>query len=199
MGVAPGELAVIVVARLFELKRLDLAIDAVAGLPQAIRDRTRLILVGDGPLRDDLGARAQARGIAGRVTFLGFRTDARRLFAGADVALLTSEREAMPLALIEAMLEKAPIVSTPWAGADGMLGDGRYGLIADDFTPDAVAAVLASALTDTASAAMRAAAAADHARAEFDVATQAARYAALYRELSARRRSASPVITAARS
>jgi len=198
-GVAPGEVAVMAVARLYELKRLDVAIDAVAALPAAIRDRTRLVLVGDGPLRDDLGMRARARGIGDRVAFLGFRTDARSLFAGADVALLTSEREAMPLAVMEAMLENAPIVSTPWAGADGMLGGGRYGLIADDFTPDAVAAALRSALTDTAAAEERAVAAAAHARAEFDVATQAARYATLYRELSARRRPASAVITAARS
>jgi glycosyltransferase involved in cell wall biosynthesis len=199
MGVAPGELTVVVVARLYELKRLDLAVDAVAALPAAIRERTRLVLVGDGPLRDDLAAQARARGIAERVTFLGFRTDARSLFAGADAALLTSEREAMPLAVIEAMLENAPIVSTPWAGADGMLGGGRYGLIADGFTPGAVAAALRTALMDTAGAAERAAAAAAHARSEFDVATQAARYSALYRELSTRRRSASPLITAARS
>ena len=199
MGLAAGELAVIVVARLFAQKRLDLAIDAVAELPAELRDRTRLILVGDGPLRDDLRAQAEARGIGARVAFLGFRTDARSLFAGADVALLTSQREAMPLAIIEAMLEQAPIVSTPWAGADGMLGGGRYGLIADDFTPAAVGAALRTALTDPASAQERAAAAGAHARTEFDVATQAARYAALYRELSARTRSASAVITAARS
>lgn len=199
MGVAPGELAVVVVARLFAQKRQDLAIDAVAALPPELRDRTRLVLVGDGPLRDALQAQAQARGIADRVVFLGFRTDARMLFAGADVALLTSQREAMPLAVIEAMLERAPIVSTPWAGVDGMLAGGRFGLIAADFTAGGVATALQAALTDPVAAAERAGAAAAHARTEFDVATQAGRYAALYRELSARTRSASPVITAARS
>jgi glycosyltransferase involved in cell wall biosynthesis len=199
MGLQAGELAVLVVARLFAQKRQDLAIDAVAALPAALRERVRLVLVGDGPLRDELSAQGAARGLAGQVRFLGFRTDARTLLAGADVALLTSAREAMPLAIIEAMLERAPIVSTPWAGAHAMLGEGRYGLVADAFTPEAVAAALRTALEDESGARARAEDALAHARAEFDAGAQARRYAALYRALSARTRSASALITAVRS
>ena len=199
MELGPDDLAVLVVARLYAQKRQDLAIDAVASLPTALRERVRLVLVGDGPLRADLTAQAAARGIAGRVQFLGFRTDARTLLAGADVALLTSAREAMPLAIIEAMLERAPIVSTPWAGAQAMLGEGRYGTIAQSFTPEAVAAALRAVLEDRPGSAARAEDALAHAKAEFDVGTQALRYAALYRALSARTRSARSLITAARS
>lgn len=199
LGVGPDELAVVVVARLFPQKRQDLAIDAVAALPPALRERVRLILVGDGPLRDELRVQAIGHGLSEQVRFLGFRADARALLAGADVALLTSAREAMPLVIIEAMLERAPIVSTPWAGAQAMLGDGRYGLVADAFTPAAVAAALGAALEDRAAAFARAGDALAHARVEFDVATQARRYAALYRALSARTRSARSLITAVRS
>jgi glycosyltransferase involved in cell wall biosynthesis len=199
LGVGPDELAVVVVARLFPQKRQDLAIDALAGLPPALRERVRLILIGDGPLRDTLRLQAMGHGVDDRVRFLGFRTDARALLAGADVALLTSAREAMPLAIIEAMLERAPIVSTPWAGAEAMLGEGRYGLIAESFAPAAVAAALRAALEDRTAARARADAALAHAGAEFDVATQARRYAALYRELSAPTRSARSLITAVRS
>ncbi len=199
MGLEPDELAVLVVARLFAQKRQDLAIDAVAALPAELRARVRLVLVGDGPLRDELVAQAAARGIADRVSLLGFRTDARTLLAGADVALLTSAREAMPLAIIEAMLDGAPIVSTPWAGAHAMLGQGRYGLIAEAFTPEAVSAVLRAALEDRSGSKTRAEDALAHAKTEFDIAAQARRYAALYRALSARTRSASAFITAVRS
>ena len=80
-----------------------------------------------------------------------------------------------------------------------MLGDGRYGVIAEAFTPAAVAAALRSALEDRTGAAARAADALEHARTEFDVATQAQRYAALYRALSARTRPAKSLITAVRS
>jgi glycosyltransferase involved in cell wall biosynthesis len=199
LGLAAGEIAIAVVARLFPQKRQDLAIDAVAALPPAVRDRARLILIGDGPLRGELEARAAAAGLGRAVRFLGFRTDARELLAGADVALLTSAREAMPLAIIEAMLENVPIVSTPWAGADAMLGGGRYGAVAAGFSPAAVAAALLDSIEDPAAAAARAGAALAHAALEFDVGTQARRYAALYRELSARTRSTKPLITAARS
>ncbi|HYW54499.1 MAG TPA: glycosyltransferase [Dongiaceae bacterium] len=199
LGLAPDDLAVMVVARLFPQKRQDLAIDAVAALPPELRERVKLILVGDGPLRDELRVQAIGRGLDEQVRFVGFRTDARALLAGADAALLTSAREAMPLAIIEAMLERAPIVSTPWAGAHAMLGDGRYGVIAEAFTPAAVAAALRSALEDRTGAAARAADALEHARTEFDVATQAQRYAALYRALSARTRPAKSLITAVRS
>lgn len=199
LGLAPDELGILVVARLFPQKRQDLAIDAVAALPCALRERVRLLLLGDGPLRDALAERARERGVAEHVRFLGFRLDARRLLAGADVALLSSAREAMPLAIIEAMLEGAPIVSTPWEGARAMLGEERYGLVARDFSAEALANALRDALEDRAAAAARAAEAQAHARVEFDVSTQAARYAALYRALSAGTRAASPAITAARS
>jgi glycosyltransferase involved in cell wall biosynthesis len=199
MAVGPDEIAILVVARLFPQKRQDLAIDALAALPEELRRRARLVLAGDGPLRDELQARAAAAGLAGAVRFLGFRVDARELLAGADVALLTSAREAMPLAIIEAMLERAPIVSTPWAGAEAMLDHGRYGLIASGFSGAAVAQALRAAIEDPQAARARAEDAFAHASEEFDVATQARRYAGLYRALSARTRSANPVITAARS
>ncbi|MEA2785291.1 MAG: hypothetical protein QOF71_1395 [Candidatus Eremiobacteraeota bacterium] len=201
LGLGAADIAIVVVARLFEQKRHDLAIDAVAALPPAIRSRVRLILIGDGPLRGALEAQAASAGLAGAVRFLGFRTDARELLAGGDVALLTSSREAMPLAIIEAMLENVPIVSTPWSGAEEMLGGGRYGAIATAFTPAAVSTALCAVLADPAAAALRAGEALAYATSEFDVNTQARRYAALYRDLtsSARTRAAKSFITAARS
>ena len=199
LGVGPGEIAVTVAARLFPQKRLDLAIDALAALPEAERSRVKLVLIGDGPLRGELERQAGLRGVADRVRFFGFRLDARSLLPGADLALLSSAREAMPLAIIEAMLERAPVVSTPWDGAQALLGEGRFGRIADAFTAEALAAALRAALADPAETRRRAAAAFEHARLEFDVTTQARRYAALYREVSAGTRAASPAITTARS
>jgi L-malate glycosyltransferase len=199
LGIAPDRLAVVVVARMWTAKRMDLAIDAFAALPDALRARTTLFLIGEGPLRAELERQAAARGVADGVRFLGFRADARELIAGADVALLTSAHEAMPLVVIEAMLERAPIVTTPWAGARAMLGEERYGLVSADFTPAAIAASLRDALEDRDAALARAAAALAYARTEYDVDLQAARYVELYRALSSPTRAASELITAARS
>ena len=199
MGVQPDQIAVVEVARLFPGKRQDLALAALGALPEALRARARLVLVGDGPLLEETRAQAAAAGLADAVRFMGFRTDARELLGGADVALTTSELEAMPLSIIEAMVERAPIVSTPWAGAEAMLGDGRFGLVTREFSGAAVADALRRVIEEPEAARARADAAFAYASGEFDVATQARRYAALYRELSARTRSAKPVITAARS
>jgi glycosyltransferase involved in cell wall biosynthesis len=200
LGLPADCIAIVAVARLFPLKRQDLAIDAVAELPDALRARVRLILVGDGPMREALVAQAALRGLRDTVQFLGFRTDARDVLAAGDVALLTSTREAMPLSIIEAMLANVPIVSTPWSGADGMLGGGRYGSIASEFTPAAVANALRATIEDRPAAERRAADALAYATADFDVHTQTRRYAALYRNLlAARTRATNPRITAARS
>ena len=198
LGLAPDCIAIVAVARLFPLKRQDLAIDAVAALPDELRARVRLILVGDGPMREALVAQAAARGLRDTVQFLGFRADARDVLAAADVALLTSTREAMPLSIIEAMLENIPIVSTPWAGADAMLGGGRYGTIARDFTPAAVAGALRTTIDDRPAAERRAADALAYAAVDFDVHTQARRYTALYRSLLAEPRRAEHVVSTAR-
>ncbi|MDQ6941140.1 MAG: glycosyltransferase [Candidatus Eremiobacteraeota bacterium] len=198
LDLAPDSIAIVAVARLFPLKRQDLAIDAFAALPDALRAQVRLILVGDGPMRAALETQAAARGLRDTVQFLGFRADARDVLAAADVALLTSLREAMPLSIIEAMLESVPIVSTPWAGADAMLGGGRYGTIASDFTTAAVTEALRATIEDRPAAERRAADALAYATVDFDVRTQARRYTALYRSLVAQPHPAEHIVSGAR-
>jgi glycosyltransferase involved in cell wall biosynthesis len=195
MGASETERLLVHVGRLSPVKNQRLAMETLRLLPGQVR----LVFVGDGPDRAALEAAAAELGVADRTTFLGFRDDAALLVAGADVALVTSRNEAMPLAVIEAMVAGAPLVSTPWAGAAAMLGAGRYGLLARAATPDALADAVREVFDRPGEAAARAADAAEHAAAEFDIATQAARYAALYRELSARTRSANVLMTAERS
>ena len=195
MSAAPEERLLVHVGRLSRVKNQSLAIEALALLPAPVR----LVFVGDGADRPALEALARERGVADRVTFLGFRGDAAALVAGADVALVTSFNEAMPLAVIEAMVAGAPLVSTPWHGAAEMLGHGAYGHLASSYAPADVAAAVRTVLDDPDAAGGRAARARAFAREEYDIATTAQRHAALYRELSSPSRSASRVITAARS
>lgn len=110
-----GDLVVLGLARLVEQKRLDRFIDVFAHLPPAARG----VVAGDGPLRDDLEIRARQRGAP--VLFLGHVQEVGDLLAAADVLLLTSDREAMANAMLEAMAAGVPVVSTPVAGADEAL------------------------------------------------------------------------------
>jgi glycosyltransferase involved in cell wall biosynthesis len=195
LGARDDEIVLMHVGRLAPVKNQGLAIDALALLPPHVR----LVLVGDGVDRDPLAARARERGVAERVAFLGFCADAAQLVAGADVAVVTSRNEAMPLAVIEAMAAGVPLVSVPWHGANEMLGGGERGALAHDYTPAAFASAVRGALDDPAAALARAARAQRFALDEYDVTTAARRYAELYRAVSDPMRAAKSRITAARS
>ncbi|HYZ16569.1 MAG TPA: glycosyltransferase [Candidatus Acidoferrum sp.] len=195
LGAGDDERLLLHVGRLTAAKNQQLAIEALA----LLEPPARLVLVGDGVDRPALEALARARDVASRVTFLGYHDDAAALLAGADITLVTSLNEAMPLTVIEAMIAGSPLVSTPWNGAREMLGEGRYGIVVDDYAPAALAAAVRAIVDDPAAAAERTRLARDHARAEYDVATMARRHAELYRALSDGTRAASPRMTAVRS
>ncbi len=114
------------VTRLAEQKRLDRMLAAVASL-----DGVHLALAGTGELEADLRARAEALGMADRVHFLGFRRDVATVLAALDLFLLTSDKEGMANAMLEALAAGVPVVSTPVSGAAEALegGDPPPGLV----------------------------------------------------------------------
>lgn len=195
LGAGPDERVVVHVGRFSAVKNQRLAVEALAALPSP----ARLVLIGTGEDGPALAALAAARGVGERVAFLGYRDDAAELLHGADAVAVTSLNEAMPLTVIEALVAGAPVVSTPWAGARDMLGEGAYGLVAEDFGPAAFAAALGALFADPAAARARAERAMAFARAEYDIRTTVRRHAELYRALSAGTRAARPRMTSARS
>ena len=72
---------------------------------------------------EKLQSHARIAGIADRVSFLGYRADARDLAAGFDVAVLTSDREGMPLSLLEYMALGRAIVATAVGGIPDVVDD----------------------------------------------------------------------------
>jgi glycosyltransferase involved in cell wall biosynthesis len=183
LGAAAGERAVVMVGRLEHQKNHELALRAFAQLPASLLADTRLHLIGAGSLDGALRTLVQELGLSDRVSFLGFRADALDVVSGADVLLMTSHREAMPIALIESMSIGVPVVSAPWDGADEMLDGGALGYVATSFAPDAVGQALAQALRDPAQARTKADGARTKALLEYDIRTAAHRHVDLYRSL----------------
>ena len=73
--------------------------------------KTRLVLIGDGPMRSAIERQAADLGLTGRVVFAGCRVDVTRLLLGAvDVFVMPSLREGLPLAGIEAQAARLPCV-----------------------------------------------------------------------------------------
>lgn len=132
-------------------------LEALARLAQ--RRDFRCAIAGDGPDRAALEARAATLEVAGRVTFLGERSDVDRLLPAFDVFTLSSREEGIPNALLEAMAAGRPCVVTRVGGNAEVLEDGRTGWLVPPQDPAALAAALEDALARPDEAARRGAAA----------------------------------------
>ncbi len=84
---------------------LDIAAEAIRRQP-----RTRLLLIGDGPLRGSLEARARQSGFREKIIFAGVRDDVPRLLQAMDVFVAPSLWEGLPLTLLEAQAAGLPCV-----------------------------------------------------------------------------------------
>lgn len=165
-GVAPGSIAVIpngvdpswfdlpdhrrpirtviTVANLRPEKSHDTLLEAAAALSPAHPD-LRFQIVGDGPRRQQLEARAAALGLGGLggiVQFLGHRDDVPALLAAADLFVLPSRSEAFPNGATEAMAAGLPVVACAVGGLVDLIDPGVTGLL----VPPGDAAALAAAI-----------------------------------------------------
>jgi L-malate glycosyltransferase len=129
IGIGPGDFVLIQVARLDPLKDHATALRTMEGVVRR-RPDARLVLVGEGPERPALEELVRQRGLAEHVRFLGLRRDIPRLLAAADLCLLTSVSEGIPLTLIEAMAAGLPVVATGVGGVGEVVADGETGLLA---------------------------------------------------------------------
>jgi len=99
---------VISVGRLIPIKDPGLIVDAFAAQPPG----ARLVFVGDGELRPELEAATERAGAVSRVRFAGMlgRQDVYRELAGADIYVSASHGEGLPVAVLEAMACRCPVV-----------------------------------------------------------------------------------------
>jgi glycosyltransferase involved in cell wall biosynthesis len=118
-----GAPVVAIVGRLAPVKAHHRFLETAALVARDVPS-ARFLVVGDGPLRAALEQQAQARGIADRVRFTGNRDDVRQLLSRATVMLMTSDSEGLSMAVIEALAGGVPVVSTPTAGMQELLGEG---------------------------------------------------------------------------
>ncbi len=108
-----GRPLVLAVGRLHPQKGYDVLLEALPLLGDAV-----VAVAGDGPLREELQARAP------QVRWLGARDDVADLYAAADVVVLPSAWEARSLTAQEALLAGRPLVATAVGGLPGLLRDG---------------------------------------------------------------------------
>ena len=129
-----------IVGRLDTVKGHHLAIEAVAA--EAVPSSVHLQIVGVGPCEPALRALAQARGVAQRVHFLGFRRNIYDYIAHCHALLMPSLHEGLPYTLLEAMALRTPIVASKVGGLEEVLQDGLTALL----VPPGDVAALAQAI-----------------------------------------------------
>ena len=140
LGIAPDSFVVGTVGRLMPIKGFEYLIEAFAQFRrQQGRQESKLVIVGDGPLRAVLGQCAESRGLSRNVEFLGMRTDVYNLMSVFDVFALSSLHEGVPMVLLEAMALGVPIVASRVGGIPEILEDSTEAILVHAKDPEALA------------------------------------------------------------
>lgn len=136
------------ISTLIPQKGLMHLLEAASLLCQA-GERFVLLIAGDGPLRQDLQAQAQASGLLGHVQFLGWVPQASsRVFPLCDIFVQSSLWEAMSIVLLEAMASAKPVVATSVGENPLVTLPGETGLMVPPANPAALAEALRTLLHD---------------------------------------------------
>jgi glycosyltransferase involved in cell wall biosynthesis len=144
-----------------------------------------LAIGGRGDLAERLTVFAHDHGCANRVHLLGLRSDVAALLAAADVFVLPSLSEGLPLALLEAMFAGCPIVASDVGEVGATLGHGGAGVLVAPGNPAALAAALDVLLTNPTRARELGERARRRAAAEYDVSQMVRRYSSTYQQVLA--------------
>ena len=122
-GISSAEVVAVTVGSLSEEKGVDLAIESLVDVPQAV-----LLVAGDGPDREALQALADER-LGDRVQFVGPISDVRAVYWAADLLIAPSRSESMPAVVIEAGLCGLPVVASDVGAVSEIVIDGVTGYL----------------------------------------------------------------------
>ncbi|MBA2244152.1 MAG: glycosyltransferase [Gemmatimonadetes bacterium] len=108
----------------------------------------RFVIVGDGPLREPLQQLAGELGLDGALHFAGLQHEVRPYLSAMDLYLMSSDFEGLPVALLEALSIRLPVVSTAVGGFPELIESGRNGLLVPPGDPGALADAVTRLLAD---------------------------------------------------
>jgi glycosyltransferase involved in cell wall biosynthesis len=128
LALSENETYILFVGRMTAIKRPDRLLDSIEELVERKVD-IQVLAAGDGELLEGLRDRAASAGLP--ITFLGWRSDIPELIAASDIAILTSDNEAVPLTLIEASMAGLPLVSTNVGSVSDVLVNEVNGYLVD--------------------------------------------------------------------
>jgi glycosyltransferase involved in cell wall biosynthesis len=116
LGINADDFLLVCSARLSVEKGIDILLSAMSRIVQKY-PTCKCILVGDGPLREELSGQVKTLGLSGHVFMEGFQVDVRPYLHAADAFVLTSHIEGLPLSVLEAMACGLPCIVTNVGGS----------------------------------------------------------------------------------
>lgn len=128
LGLQPDARIIGTVGRLCAVKNFGMLIKAFAEVKKEIKD-VKLLIAGDGEIKEELTALAEGLDLKDDVFFLGKRQDAPELMKIFDVFALSSDLEGAALVLLETMASGVPVVATAVGGTPELVADGKTGIL----------------------------------------------------------------------
>lgn len=128
-----------------KVKGLDILLNAITLRPEM---DCILLIAGDGPLRSEMESMAHRLEIQDKVRFLGLRSDVNVLMQQADILVLPSRWEGLPMVVLESMAAACPVVASTVGGVPEIIEDGVTGWLVPPENPAALAEVLLSVLNN---------------------------------------------------
>ena len=149
LGLPENAFVVAGLGRLLPVKGFDVLVAALRPLADAVPS-SRLVLIGDGPQREELRVAARDLGVGGRVLVTGVTPDIAGWLAAADVLAAPSRNEGMGRAIVEAMALGLPVVGAAVGGIPAVVADGETGRLVPPGDSLALAAALVELARDEA-------------------------------------------------
>lgn len=137
----PRPRKIVMVARLFPEKRIDVLIAAVPAVLARYPD-VEFQIVGEGPCRQQLVDQARNAGVLAQVHLMGHRDDVPAILATSDLFVLSSESEASPNVIIEAMAAGLPVVASRVGGIPELVTDAVTGYLVPPADPNALTSAI---------------------------------------------------------
>jgi glycosyltransferase involved in cell wall biosynthesis len=149
LGLTVGAPVIVCIANFTPTKGQTVIVDALPDLAKRFPG-LQAILAGDGPELASVRRRAEGLGLAGTVRFPGSVKTPWDLLQAADVFVLASEIEGLPLVVLEAMSEGVPVVATDVGGMPEAVVDGETGYLVPSGDAEALKTAIARILSDPA-------------------------------------------------
>ena len=128
IGLEPNTTYLVFVGRLTQIKRPDRLLEIARYLNTNYPD-SQILIAGAGELLDPIKSKSESEGLP--MTFLGWRNDIELILSAADIAILCSDNEGIPLTLIQASQAGLPIVSTDVGSVSDIVIDGVTGYLTE--------------------------------------------------------------------